>query len=84
MPATKRMQATKRRTPARKPTARKTAARRTRGGRKYWSAEVTQKSDALDLEQGVFAGHDPKRIAESLKRSAERSRRRNVSKSSHA
>jgi hypothetical protein len=33
-------------------------------------------SDALDLERGVFTGSDPKAIARSLKRSAERSRRR--------
>jgi Protein of unknown function (DUF3175) len=33
-------------------------------------------SDALDLEQGVFAHASAKRVAESLKRSAERSRRR--------
>jgi hypothetical protein len=31
-------------------------------------------SDALDLEKDVFRGHDPKRIAASLKRSAEHSR----------
>ena len=37
---------------------------------------MTQKSDALDIEPGVFTGRDPKRIARSLKRSAERSRRR--------
>ena len=33
-------------------------------------------SDALTLEKGVFASRDPKRIAASLKRSAEKSRRR--------
>jgi Protein of unknown function (DUF3175) len=43
---------------------------------KYWSGEVTRKSDALDLERSVFTWRDPKRIARSLKRSAERSRRR--------
>jgi hypothetical protein len=37
---------------------------------------VTEGSDALDLEGGVFRLKDPKRIAASLKRSAERSRRR--------
>jgi hypothetical protein len=37
---------------------------------------VTETSDALDLEAGVFTQDDPRRIAESLKRSAERSRRR--------
>lgn len=35
-----------------------------------------QTSNALDLEQGVFRQTDPKKIARSLKRSAERSRRR--------
>ncbi len=47
---------------------------RTRGRR--WSARVTQRSDALDLENKVFVQKDPKRIARSLKRSAERSKRR--------
>jgi len=41
-----------------------------------WSAKVTVESDALDLESNVFRRHDPKRIAASLKRSAERSARR--------
>ncbi|RUP09519.1 MAG: DUF3175 domain-containing protein [Hyphomicrobium sp.] len=40
-----------------------------------WSAEVTEKSDALDLESHVFA-RKPAEIAQSLKRSAERSHRR--------
>jgi hypothetical protein len=43
-----------------------------------WSAEVTKKSDALDLREGVFKG-TPKQIARSLQRSAERSRRRKSS-----
>lgn len=41
-----------------------------------WSAEVTHKSNALDLEEGVFSWKDPRHIAQSLKRSAEKSRRR--------
>lgn len=41
-----------------------------------WSQYVTEHSDALDLEKSVFAQKDPHRIALSLKRSAERSRRR--------
>jgi hypothetical protein len=41
-----------------------------------WSSEVTKHSDALDLESNVFKGKDPHRIAVSLKRSAERSKRR--------
>jgi hypothetical protein len=47
-----------------------------RQGTKYWSADVMRKSNALDLEQGAFASTDPKRIARSLKRSAEHSKRR--------
>ena len=41
-----------------------------------WSAEVTAHSDALDLEGGIFTHDDPRQIAASLKRSAERSKRR--------
>jgi hypothetical protein len=41
-----------------------------------WSGRVTRESDALDLENGVFKSRDPKRVAASLKRSAERSKRR--------
>jgi hypothetical protein len=44
--------------------------------RKRWSQRVTRTSDALDLEHNVFAKNDPVAIARSLKRSAERSRRR--------
>ena len=55
-------------------TARRTTARKTPS--KRWSQRVTQESHALDLKQGVFALQDPKRIAASLKRSAERSSRR--------
>lgn len=43
---------------------------------KRWSQRVTEKSDALDLEGGVFKLTSAKKIARSLKRSAERSRRR--------
>lgn len=44
--------------------------------RKRWSQRVTETSDALDLEAGVFALDDPREIARSLKRSAEQSHRR--------
>ncbi len=44
--------------------------------RKYWSAEVTQHSDAMDLEPSVFKKSSPHQIALSLKRSVERSHRR--------
>ncbi len=37
---------------------------------------MTEQSRALDLEQGVFTLKDPKKIAQSLKRSAEASTRR--------
>lgn len=43
-----------------------------------WSAEVTEHSNALDLEEGVFTLDDPRVIARSLKHSAEQSRRRKV------
>ncbi len=46
---------------------------------KRWSQRVTRESDALDLKPGVFTLRDPKRIAASLKRSAERSSRRKAS-----
>ncbi len=41
-----------------------------------WSSRVTRESAALDLEEGVFTWKDPRRIALSLKRSAEASQRR--------
>ena len=41
-----------------------------------WSRRVTETSNALDLEQGVFTLDDPRAIALSLKRSADESRRR--------
>ncbi len=44
--------------------------------KKYWSGKVTTHSNALDLEKDVFTWDDPKRIAASLKRSAEMSTRR--------
>ena|SRR5215471_8432387 len=43
---------------------------------KKWSAKVTQTSDALDLEKDVFKKENTKAIAESLKRSAGRSKRK--------
>jgi hypothetical protein len=41
-----------------------------------WTAQVTETSNALDLEQGIFTWRDPKRIACSLRQSAEASTRR--------
>ncbi|WP_176038463.1 DUF3175 domain-containing protein [Brucella tritici] len=43
---------------------------------KKWSADVTKHSDALDLEPHVFEQEDPKKIAASLKRSADKSHKR--------
>lgn len=42
----------------------------------YWSQYVTETSNALDLESGVFSWDDPRKIALSLKRSADNSQRR--------
>jgi hypothetical protein len=41
-----------------------------------WSARVTRTSNALDLEKRVFSKRSPRAVALSLKRSADRSRRR--------
>ena len=46
---------------------------------KRWSQDVTEHSNALDLEEDVFTRDDPKSIAQSLKRSAEQSKRRKSS-----
>lgn len=59
------------------PGARKTKRGSPRG-RRYWSAAVTERSDALDLEPSVFK-RSPREMALSLKRSAERSTRRKSS-----
>ena len=77
--------ATRHKTATRK-TGRKTAtrkastARRKTGARKAspkrWSQRVTRESDALDLKKGVFKQASAKKIASSLKRSAEHSSRR--------
>src|SRR5437764_2338364 len=48
----------------------------TRAKDSKWSQRVTEKSNALDLEENVFTWKDPRRIARSLKRSAECSKRR--------
>lgn len=65
-------------TRARKKSASRATTRRKRATStsKRWSHRVTRESDALDLKRGVFTLRDPKRIAASLKRSAERSSRR--------
>jgi hypothetical protein len=42
----------------------------------HWSQQVTEHSNALDLEPGVFTLQNPTEIARSLKRSADSSKRR--------
>jgi Protein of unknown function (DUF3175) len=87
--AERRKTARARKTATRKPAARKntgsakvrkaSSARRKAAKRKSpkrWSQRVTRESDALDLRQGVFKLTSAKKIAASLKRSAERSSRR--------
>ena len=68
------------RTASRRAAAKKSPAAKKRpaksGTTKRWSQRVTKESDALDLKRGVFKLTDPKKIAASLKRSAERSSRR--------
>jgi len=56
--------------------ARKTTSRTSLPRKRLWSVDVTKHSDALTLAPGVFTFRDPRRIAASLKRSAERSHRR--------
>jgi hypothetical protein len=56
--------------------AQKSARKSSRPSSRSKPSRVTRESDALDLERRVFTGRDPKKIAASLKRSAERSRRR--------
>jgi hypothetical protein len=67
---------------ARKSAPKKTATKRTpkKGAAKKtarkWSGRVTRTSNALDLESSIFRSKDPKRIARSLRRSAEKSKRK--------
>ena len=65
--------AARQKTPRRKASGQKAARRRPT---RTWSNRVTKESNALDLDAGVFTWNDPKRIAASLKRSAEQSHRR--------
>jgi hypothetical protein len=53
--------------------------RRSPTRKKRWSQRVTETSNALDLDRGIFTWSDPRRIARSLKDSAEDSRRRKAS-----
>jgi hypothetical protein len=53
-----------------------TKKKRSPNKKNRWSQRVTATSDALDLDKGVFSLESPRAIARSLKRSADRSRRR--------
>jgi len=61
-------------------TTKKTTTKKSAGEKKTtsskWSQKVTEHSNALDLEKGVFKKSDPKKVAQSLKRSAEQSKRK--------
>jgi hypothetical protein len=64
------------------PTARRKTARAKRPARpksRYWSGAVTRTSNALDLDSKVFTRGSARQVALSLKRSAERSKRRRAS-----
>lgn len=63
MPAARRKSAAKAKRPARQKS-------------RYWSGEVTRNGNALDLDPKVFTRDTARGIALSLKRSAERSKRR--------
>ena len=65
------------RTASKKTTRRKTASRKaTKRPARKWSARVTERSDAMTLEDSVFKQRSAAAIARSVKRSAERSHRR--------
>jgi hypothetical protein len=57
-------------------TTQKSTTPKKKAAPKKWSRQVTETSNALDLEAGVFKKDDPKKIAGSLKRSAEKSERK--------
>jgi hypothetical protein len=57
-------------------TSRKSSGRAARSAPRRWAKRVTETSDALDLERSVFTKRSARQVALSLKRSAERSRRR--------
>jgi len=68
--------ATRKRTAGRKTSRSKRPAR---ANGRYWSGEVTRNSNALDLDTKVFTRGSARQVALSLKRSAERSKRRKAS-----
>lgn len=76
---TKKSARPKKKAPAKKSAQRKRASKKAAPKKRTvrkWSKHVNETSDALDLQEGVFKGKDPKKIAQSLKRSADKSRRK--------
>ncbi|MGI8951516.1 MAG: DUF3175 domain-containing protein [Chitinophagaceae bacterium] len=65
-----------RKSSAKKPAVKKSFTKTSSKPKKKWSGKVTKSSNALDLEQNIFESQDPKHIAESLKKSAEKSKRK--------
>ena len=55
-------------------------SQRRKKSRKKWSAAITKKSDAMDLEPNVFKKRSAKAIAQSIKRSVTKSRRLKASR----
>jgi len=77
MIARKKTSSVSRKAPGRKTLAPRTSTRRPKkASPRRWSQRVTRESDALDLKGGVFKLTSAKKIAASLKRSAERSSHR--------
>ncbi len=64
---------------AKKTTAKKSSTKKTspkKASPKKWSKKVTETSNAMDLEKDIFKSKDPKKIAASVKHSAEKSKRK--------
>jgi hypothetical protein len=76
MPARKTRSSPPSKSGRRRPAAGSSKTHKKTPGKKRWSASVMKRSDALDLERGVFRLKSPGNIAASLKQSAEESRRR--------
>jgi hypothetical protein len=70
--------APKKKAAAKKSTAKKSSVKKPakKAAPKRWSKKVTETSNAMDLQKDVFKQKDPKRIAESVKQSAEKSKRK--------
>jgi hypothetical protein len=63
---------------SKKSTAKKSVPKKSakKSAPKKWSKKVTETSNAMDLEKDVFKQKDPEKIAKSVKRSAEKSKRK--------